>query len=210
MQKCKEFSENKIPELASNEVDKAVSGSKYSGKMYFYTFWPNLDSSFCRGSWNMTSFWKRGITFQELVTHTKNCLFVFCWNIATYLTSIVTDRENVTLVTACSASSNSLPAMIVSRGQHVQSTCHSNIESKHKIYPWQFSNCKGWMISGTFFKWFKKCEYKIRTLSEAGEAGTCLLTILTGKNLIQYKNLLKKVLTVLIFSRCLHNRLKFI
>ena len=43
----------------------------------------------CRGSWDMTLLWKRGVIFRELVTHTKNHLFAFWWNIATYLTLIV-------------------------------------------------------------------------------------------------------------------------
>ena len=47
---------------------------------------------FYRESWDMVFLWKRGIIFQELVIHTKNYLFAFCWNIATYVftTSLLT------------------------------------------------------------------------------------------------------------------------
>ena len=113
---------------------------------------------FCRGSWHMTFFWKRGIILQELVAHLKNHLFAFCWNIATYPTLIITDGESVTTLAACSASDNALPSMIVYRGQHFQSTCQSKIDSKHKFYPLQYSNCKSWVTSEIFFIWFKNFE----------------------------------------------------
>ena len=85
------------------------------------------------------------------------------------------DRENVTVLAACSASGKVLPPMIVNQGQHAQSTWQPNIDSKHEFYPWQYTNSKGWMTSETFFKWFKKFEEKTRTLNEAGEVEPRLL-----------------------------------
>ena len=45
----------------------------YSHEIYFYTLLPNF---FCT-------------MFRKLLTHTKDHLFEFCWNIATYLTLII-------------------------------------------------------------------------------------------------------------------------
>ena len=44
----------------------------YSQKIYFYTFWPNLDKFFTEGH-EMTFLWKRDLVFRELVI--KNHLF---------------------------------------------------------------------------------------------------------------------------------------
>ena len=57
------------------------------------------------------------------------------------------DRENTTVMAACSASGRFLPPMIIFPGQHVQSTWKPTTLATSENYPWIYANKKGWMDS---------------------------------------------------------------
>ena len=76
------------------------------------------------------------------------------------------NRENTTVVAACSASGTKLPPMIIFEGKQVQTTWRPDRPSNSPNYPWIYSNKKGWMDTDTFFKWFEQFEETTRTYKE--------------------------------------------
>ena len=86
------------------------------------------------------------------------------------------DRENITVLAACSAVGVALPPLIINQGQHVQSTWRPNMPVDSKYYPWQYANSSGWMKSDIFFKWFQKFEEVTRSYDECtSEVEPCIL-----------------------------------
>ena len=86
-----------------------------------------------------------------------------------FLSSQVTpgaDRENTTVMAACSAARQVLPPMIVFQGKFVQTTWKPNHPSNYEFYPWLYANQSGWMDSDTFYKWFEEWEKQTRQYQE--------------------------------------------
>lgn len=73
------------------------------------------------------------------------------------------NRENTTVMAACSASGKTLPPLIVFQGQQVQTTWRPQIPGNSPNYPWIYANKSGWMDSELFFKWFELFEKTTRT-----------------------------------------------
>ena len=70
------------------------------------------------------------------------------------------DRENTTVIAACSTAGQYLPPIIVFMGKFVQTTWKPNHRAYYDNYPWLYANPSGWMDSDTFFKWFEEWEIK--------------------------------------------------
>ena len=76
------------------------------------------------------------------------------------------ERENTTVMAACSASGKALPPMVVFQGMQVQSTWRPVLPPDSQYYPWIYCNSSGWMDSSTFYKWFEKFEQDTRSYEE--------------------------------------------
>ena len=93
----------------------------------------------------------------------------YIWLLVLFLSSQVTpgaDRENTTVMAACSAAGQVLPPMIVFQGKFVQTTWKPNHPSNYEFYPWLYANQSGWMDSDTFYKWFEEWEKQTRQYQE--------------------------------------------
>ena len=79
------------------------------------------------------------------------------------------DRENTTVLAACSAAGKAFPPMIVHSGKQVQSTWKPDLPEGYEFYPWMYANDSGWMTSELFYKWFEKFEEATRTFKHGTE-----------------------------------------
>ena len=77
------------------------------------------------------------------------------------------DRENMTVLAAASASGKVLPPLIIFSGKQVQTTWRPQVNTGTE-YPWIFANASGWMTTDTFFKWFVEWETSTRSTLEDG------------------------------------------
>ena len=75
------------------------------------------------------------------------------------------DRENTTVLAACSADVKFLPPMVVFSGQFVQTTWKHDLPADAPNYPKVYANSSGWMDSPTFYKWFIEFEQNTRHLN---------------------------------------------
>ena len=96
-------------------------------------------------------------------------LKIFFFFINTFFQQVTpgADRENTTVIAACSAAGEYLPPMIVFMGKFVQTTWKPNYRHNYNNYHWLHPNPSGWMDSDIFFKWFDKWEVKTRVFKVA-------------------------------------------
>ena len=84
------------------------------------------------------------------------------------------DRENTTVMAACSASGQVLPPLIIYPCQQVQLAWRPSITDKSKC-PWQYANPSGWMTTDVFYKWFQLWEQQTQTKDEDGNVEPTLM-----------------------------------
>ena len=118
----------------------------------------------------MLAFKSRDIN-QRLLEYSPvpGCGYVYTNVIFLFLLSEVTpgsDKENMTVMGACSVAGQDLPPMTVFQRNFVHTSWKPNHPSNYEFYLYLYAKQPGCMDSDTFYKCFEECEKQTRWYQE--------------------------------------------